>query len=232
MALTRRHAGAGLLASAALAVAGCATGMGGTDLLAAVKRLLGLATTNGLAKLGAGGLADAVARGAGLSEAIGGMVGNGTAGQVVAVLDRLGVMRSVERKVAASVSGLADKAAPLLLDQIGTLSADDARQVINGSSDAATVLLRAAVGNRLKNLLLPEVSRALAGVNLLGDLAPALSIAGINSPGLNLDALASRVTGTVGDSVFAAIAAEERAIRANPQSTGDPLLIRVFGQKS
>jgi hypothetical protein len=233
LGLSRRSVTTGLLVGFAVTGAGCASVGGmGADLVEAVRRLLGLSARNGLAKLGAGGLVDAVAKGAGIGDALGGMLGGGTAGRVVQVLNQVGLMKGVERKIAQSAGGLVDKAVPFILDQVGTLSVADAKSIINGSGDAATVLLRAAIGNRLKSLLLPEVNSALAASGLAGDMAGVLALAGVAPDRFNLAGLADRVGTTVDNSLFGAIAAEERLIRANPQATGDPLLIKVFSQRS
>jgi Protein of unknown function (DUF4197) len=222
-----------ILGVSAVAVAGCSTVGGMTaNAVNAIKKLLGISSKKALAKLGAGGLADVIAKGSGLSEVIGGVVGGGTAGQVVAVMDRLGLMRGIERKMASAVNGVADKAAPFIVDQIGVLAVNDALAVVNGSDDAATQLLKTAISNKLADFLMPDVAKSLVNVGALSELQTALGLAGSPTNAFDLNGIASKLTALAGDGIFNAIAAEERLIRADPASTGDPEIIAIFGRKA
>lgn len=232
--MTQRLSRRALLAlgASALAVAGCATAGNMTaSAIDAIKKLLGLSSRKALAKLGAGGLADVVAKGAGLGKVLGGALGDSTAGQVVAVMDRLGLMKGVERKMASAVNSVADKAAPFIVDQIGVLAVNDAMAVVNGPSDAATQLLKSAIAGKLSDFLSPQIGTALSSVGALGELQTALGLAGAPAGALNINALATRLTTLVGEGIFEAIATEERAIRLDPGATGDKDIIAVFGRK-
>jgi hypothetical protein len=105
------------------------------------------------------------------------------------------------------------------------MSIADAASIINGPGDAATNLLKTAVGNKLQSELGGLVGGALQAMNVLG---PVMGAAGINLGGLNLGNLTNGVTQKAGNVIFGSIANEERAIRANPQATGNSTIIAAF----
>lgn len=219
--------------TAALLLAGCATtGIRSGDAVTAIKKLLGLSSKNALAKLGAGGLADAIGKGSGLTNAIGGAMGDGAAVQVVAIMDQLGLMKGVERKIGGAVSGLADKAAPFITEQIGGLAIANAASIINGQSDSATQLLKDAAASKLNAFLTDRLGASLGQLGVLADLQKGLSLTGGSFQAVDIGKLASSLTGSIGETIFGAIAQEERAIRADPASTGDKDIMAVFGRKA
>lgn len=225
--LGRRNFIQGLFVGVAtVSLAGCATSGLGLDTIAAIRRLLGLSATRALARLG--GRAGALASATSVADVFGEQ--GGLAGTVIGVLDRVGMMKVVQRKVGEAVGLAAEKAAPVIIDQIGGLTVADADAIIKGPGDAATRLLEKALAGRISSLLMPQVSDQLQTVGAYGDLQQALGFAGLPINSLGLDGIAERLTAKAGSALFAAMADEERVIRANPSSTNDPLLVAAFGK--
>jgi hypothetical protein len=226
--LTRRYMVAGLLAGTTLA--GCASfGAGGLDLVAAIKRLLGIASKNAMARLASpGGFLDNAATRIGLGDILG-----GRAGSALLVLNQLGVLSAVEGRLNRAAESAAGKVAPWIAEGVQGLAIQDAAAIINGPGDGATQLLKAAVMNRLRQ----EVSGALGGafqaLDVLGPLAGAagINIGALGLGGLNVASLTQGATDRISDAVFGSIAREEQAIRANPAATGDPLIIAAFAPR-
>ena len=219
--------------AAGTALASCA-GMGGlgsmgVNLVDAIKRLLGISAKNGLAKLASsGGFLNNTATKIGLSDVLG---NNGSA--VMLMLNQFGVLGGIEQRINQAAESAVAKVAPWVADSISSLSIADAQAVINGPGDAGTNLLKAAISSRLQSELGGAVGGALKALDVLGPLAGAagINLGGLNMGGLNLGSLTNGLTGKVSNAIFGAIADEERAIRANPQATGDPLIIAAFGRK-
>ena len=215
-----------LLAAAALtpllALPGCAGGQG-FSLVEAIRRLLTLSSQRAFAALmEENGFFDSQIARISVPDRLGGS----TTGGVVAALLRTDAFRSrLSRQVNRAAEKGAALAAPIVTDAISTLTVDDARAVVRGpSNSAATSKLYDAVSGRLVEAMLPGISD---GLKLFDSavVTQALKLAtGIDFAGLRDD-----VTRQVSDAIFAAIASEEAAIRANPNATGDPLLMAVFG---
>jgi Protein of unknown function (DUF4197) len=122
----------------------------------------------------------------------------------------------------STASGLLS--AVLRTDAITSLSVEDALAVVRGGSSAATDKLSQALGTRLFEAMLPGVGDGLKLFDS-GVVTQALKVAtGIDFAGLRDD-----VTRKASDGIYRAIGREEAAIRANPQATGDPLIMAVFG---
>ncbi len=226
----RRNVMALLLAgSATLALSNCASvGSMGSSAIDAVKKLLKISSTKALGKLGAsGGFANSLGSG----ELFQGIGGDSMGGRMLALAQSLGLMNNLDKKINQVAELAAGKAAPFIVDQVGGLSISDANSIINGQGDAATTLLRAAISNRLSEQLVPTLSKAVSGLGMLGDVQKILGLGNLPLDSLGLDKIVGKLTGKVGGGIFDAIATEERAIRANPESTGDKDLIRIFGKR-
>lgn len=206
-----------------LALPGCASlgdlG-GGFGLADAIRRLLTLSSQRAFARLVQpdGFFADELLR-IGLPDRL------GAAGGVVARLLQTAPVRDrLLRQVNRAAAEAADAAAPVIYDSIRSLSFADAVAIVRGGSDAATGVLRDAVGTAVVNRLLPDVGSALR----LFDSAVVNEVLRAGT-GIDFAGLADDVSRKTGEAIFRAIAREEAAIRANPRETGDPLLIGVFG---
>jgi Protein of unknown function (DUF4197) len=214
-----------LLVSAALAplliLPGCAGG-GGFSLVEAIRRLLTLSAQRAFAALmqDNGFFDSQIAR-----VSIPDQLGGATTGGLVAALLRTDAFRSrLTRQINRAAEKGAALAAPIVTDAITSLSVEDALSVVRGGSSAATDKLSQALGSRLFEAMLPGVSD---GLKLFDStvVTQALKVAtGIDFAGLRDD-----VTHKAADGIYRAIGREEAAIRANPNATGDPLLMAVFG---
>jgi Protein of unknown function (DUF4197) len=219
-----------LASTAMVSVAGCATmGNSATSAIAAVKKLLGMASKKALTKLGmSSGFGNLLSS----SDVLANVGGSGIGGQVLQMASSLGLLNNLDKKLGQVAEMAANKAAPFIVDQIGGLSITDANAILNGSGDAATQVLKSAIGKRLAEQLIPNLSGAVQSLGMLGDVNKILSLGGLSSgSGLNLDGLVNTLTSKVGGGIFDAIGNEERAIRLDPASTGDADLIRIFGKK-
>jgi hypothetical protein len=121
---------------------------------------------------------------------------------------------------------------------VSDMTLEDVQGILNGGDDAATQFLRERAGGSLREAILPIVSSATdqAGATtaykslkseadgMLGGLG---GLGGLMSSGsLDLDGY---VTDKTLDGLFVKLAAEEKAIRANPMARTTDLLKTVFG---
>lgn len=221
MPLTRRRL---LIAAAAAAplllLPGCATGLGGFSFEEAIRRLLTTASQRAFADLlqENGFFEDELTRIALPPELSG-------AGTVASTLLRNpAVQRQVLELVNDAAVDAADAAAPVVYEAIRTMTIADALSIVRGGATAATDYLEGRMGTAIIAALFPEVGQALrvADTGILGQVLQAAT-------GIDFAALQEHVTESASNAIFRAIGREEAAIRADPQATGDPLLIGVFG---
>ncbi len=215
----RRQLLGGMLAGGSLLLLpGCAT-TGGFSLIDAVRQLLYLSTTRAFARLTAdGGYWDTGITELGLEGFL------GTRGTVLAQILSSTLFKSrLERAFAGIAEDASYRAAPLVTDAVRVVGVQNAIALVRGGPTAATAFLRGEMGDALVQAMVPEVGQALriAQDPLVGQILAQLS--GVDVPGV-ANAFSSRVN----DVIWTEIGAEEAAIRANPQSSNDPLLIAVL----
>ncbi len=201
------------------ALSGCATGMGGFSLTEAIRRLLSLSSQRAFASLlQPGGFYDNQVARIALPPRLSG--GTGLVSQLLAT-------QAVRDRLAHSLNSAAEKgaerAAPLVTQAISSISITDALAIVRGGPSAATSLLEGQIGTGLISAMFPPVGDALRLASD-GIVSQALRAA----TGYDVAGLARDVTDGANRGIWNAIGAEESAIRANPQATGDPLLIGVF----
>lgn len=133
----------------------------------------------------------------------------------------------------------AEKAVPetigILSDTVQNMSVEDAAQILQGKTDAATEYFREHSATQLQEKLLPIVKKA-TGASGVGAAYKALSeqaggLAGglgglLGKEALDID---HYVTGKTLDGLFSMIAKEEKRIRELPLARGTDLLKKVFG---
>lgn len=208
-----------------LALAGCSQGLG-FSLTEAIRRLLSLSSQRALARLMApGGFYDSQIGRITLPDQMG---GGGTGSLLTRVL-LSGVVRDrLLKQVNRAAEKGAERAAPVIADAIMSTSPQDAAAIIKAvGTPAATNLLQQHMGDALLSAMLPGVDE---GLKLFDNQAvtDALRLAtGIDFAGLRND-----VTRKASNAIFAEMGKEELAIRANPQATGDPVLIAAFAAAS
>ncbi len=223
MMMTNRRA---LLATAALTpllmLPGCAGTGRGFSLVEAIRRLLSLSAQRAFAGLlQENGFFDSQIARIGLPDQLGGTTATG----ILSIILRSDAFRNrLTRQVNRAAERGAALAAPLVTDAIGNLSVSDALAVVRGGPTAATDLLSAALGPRLIEAMVPGIGE---GLNLFdsGVVQEVLR----QSVGIDFASLRDDVTRKASAGIYRAMGREETAIRADPQATGDPLLIGVFG---
>jgi hypothetical protein len=220
---TRRGLIAGALALPLLALPGCATRLRDIPgIEQAIRRLLTLSSQRAFSRLAVreGFFSDEVAR-VNLPTQLGGSAFTRSLAVLLgtrAVQDRL--LRIVND---AAVEGAA-LAAPVVYDSIRDMSVTDAIAILRGGPTAATDHLQRQMGDRIFEAMFPAIGNALRVADN-GVVQRALRIAtGIDFPGLQAD-----VTRKAAMGIYRAIGREEAAIRANPSSSGDPVLAGMFG---
>lgn len=220
MEFSRRFVLASPAALSLLALPGC-SGTGGFDLVDAIRRLLGLSAQRAFAGLirENGFLDDQIAR-ISLPDALGGDTGSG----ILATVLKSNAFRSrLTKQVNRAAEKGAEMAAPVVADAVRTVGIEDAVALVRGGPTAATDFLEGRLGNALVSNMIPGID---GGLKLFdsGVVQEALKLAsGIDFAGLRDD-----VSAKASKSIFRAMGREESAIRANPASTNDPVLIGVF----
>lgn len=194
----------------------------GISLTEAIRRLLTVASQDAFATLVAenGFFADDVAR-LSLPEYLGGSRVTSIASLLLrtpAVQDRL--LRQVNR---AAEKG-AELAAPIVAEAVRSMTINDALSIVNGGPDAATALLQRQLGASLIGRMAPGIER---GLRLFDDEVINLALRELTN--INFARLRDDISDRASSAIYRAIGAQEARIRANPQSTNDPLLIAVFG---
>lgn len=216
--LARRGVILGMGAMSVLALSGC-TGMGGLSMTEALKRLLTLSSQNAFAKLTAsGGFWDSTVARFDLP-----VLFSGSSGLVRSLLTSGVFKDQLQHQLNIVAEKGAERAAPLVLDTIRNVSIPDAVGLIRGGPTAATTWLRGQMGPALINAMIPGMTDAIrvSGDPVLGKAIGALS-------GVDIGQVAQAVANRADNSIWYQIGAEESAIRANPQSTNDPVLIAAL----
>lgn len=202
--------------AASAALSACAT-FGGFDLVEAVRRLLQLSANRAFARLlePEGFWDDQVARLA-LPDMIGSARGD--------VLSRILTGPLFKERLAHAFNRVAARAArnaaPAVAEAVRGIGIRNALALLHGRPDEATTYLRGEMAGRLIDVMLPEFGDALhmASDPLVGEVMGALT-------GVDTAAVVQNLATQADDAIWRAIGQEEGAIKADPRSTNDPLLI-------
>ena len=121
----------------------------------------------------------------------------------------------------------AERAAPLVTDAVRVIGVQNAVDLVRGGPTAATSFLRSSMGTSLVEAMVPELGTAMrvAQDPLVGQALAALT-------GVDIPQVSNRVATSIDNTIWREIGVEEAAIRRDPQSTRDPLIIGVFGAGS
>ncbi len=219
--LHRRKFLAGLGVSAgALVLPACAGPYGGFSFTDAIARLLFLSSSRAFDRMAApGGFWDQQVAQLGFDQFLGARGG---------VLNRIltsGLFKDrLARALAPVAFDAAQRAAPVVADTIRVVGFQNAVDLVRGGPTSATSYLRQNMGTRLIDAMLPEVGQGLriASDPIVGEALAALT-------GVDVPQAARTFTGTVDNVIWDQIAFEEAAIRRDPASTNDPLIMGVFG---
>lgn len=218
---TRRRLLAGAAGGAAvLLLPACASTGGGFSMVEAVRRMLLLASENAFARMTApGGFWDQQVAQLGLANVM------GTRGDVLSRILTSGLVKQqLEERFATYAIDASFRAAPVVTDAIQVVGFQNAIDLVRGGPTAASSYLRGEVGTALVAAMVPELGEAIRVSRdpLMGQLLGALT-------GVHMAGVADRFAVQVDNAIWGEIAREEAAIRADPRSTRDPLLIGVFG---
>ncbi|MDE2436172.1 MAG: DUF4197 domain-containing protein [Sphingomonadales bacterium] len=216
--LARRGFILGLGAAGTLALSGCSS-LGGLSTTEALKRLLTLSSQNAFAKLTApGGFWDSEVARFDLP-----VLFSGSGGLLKSLLTSGPFRTELQHKLNLVAERGAERAAPVVLDSVRNISIPDALGLIRGGPTAATTWLRGQMGPALINAMIPGLSDAIrvSSDPILGKAIAALS-------GVDAAQVAQAVANRADNSIWYQIGAEESAIRANPQTTHDPILIAAL----
>jgi hypothetical protein len=218
--IPRRAFLAGSAASGVLALSACASGFGGFSFVDAVQRLLFLSSERAFARmLNGDGFWDQQVAALGLGGFLGGR------GDVLGRILTSALFKNRLEDAFGDIAWRAsERAAPAVADTIRVIGFEDAVDLIRGGPTAATSFLRGNMGERLIDVMVPEVGQGLrvAQDPLVGELLAAMT--GVDVPGI-----ARGFSNQVEDVIWREIGFEEAEIRRNPQATRDPLLIGVLG---
>jgi uncharacterized protein DUF4197 len=208
-----------LAAVGAFALPGCATYGGAFSFTEAIRRLLVLSSERAFARMTApGGYWDQQVAQIGLN----GFFGN--RGNVLTnILTSTLFKNRLEDAVADVAVDASYRAAPIVADTVRTIGFANAVDLIRGGPTAASSFLRQEMGVRLIDAMVPEVGQALrvAQDPLVGQL-----IAGLT--GVNLGGVADGFASQIDNAIWNEMGREEAAIRADPRSTNDAVLIAAL----
>ncbi len=124
----------------------------------------------------------------------------------------------------------ATEAKPIFWDAIKQMTFDDARRILDGKDNEATLYFRDKTENRLKEIFKPIVHKTMSRVGVtrryqeLDGAVRSIPFAG----NLSFD-LDQYVTDGALDGLFLMLAEEERKIRQDPAARVTDLLKEVFG---
>ncbi len=216
--LARRRFLAGAAAVSLLALPGCAS-IPGLSLVDAVRRLLTRASGNALARLGEpGGFWDNQLARIALPEVF------GSGGSLIGDVLTTGPVRNrLQKELNRIAEAGARAAAPLVADAVRNISITDAVALLRGGPTAATSFLRNGMGGSLVEAMVPELG---SGLRAASDPVVGQAIARLT--GVDVTGVARSLSSDVDDAIWGEIGREEAAIRENPESTNDPVLIAAL----
>ncbi len=215
---SRRVLLAGLAASSALALPGCAS-LGALSLVDAIRRLLERSTRQALARLVApGGFYDNELARLDLPDVFGSR-GNVLQSILTSAVFKGRLQRSLNRVAEQG----ARRAAPILADTVRTIGIDNALALVKGGPSAATGFLRSAMAGSLIEAMVPVLGD---GLRLADDPVVGQALAALT--GIDVSGVARSLSGRVDDAIWGEIGREEAAIRANPEATNDAVLIAAL----
>lgn len=114
-------------------------------------------------------------------------------------------------------------AAPLVYDAVRGMSATDALALLRGGNTAATTFLRQSMGPSLVNAMIPELGQVM---QVASD--PVFSTALNALAGVNVTDAAHALALEADNAIWYEIGAQEADIRAHPETTNDPALIAAL----
>ena len=150
---------------------------------------------------------------------------------LLGMLDTAGVTDGLSGKLNAAAEGAVGKALPLLKTAITRMTVTDALGIVTGGETSATDYFRRTMGSDLQTEMRPVVAKSLVNVKAFKALDSFSAKNGLIASQFGAKDLTGYVTQKASDGVFLYLGEQERAIRANPLSTGSSLISKIFGRK-
>lgn len=149
------------------------------------------------------------------------------------------------------------KTASILSDTVSAMSMEDAKGIIAGKETAATDYFKSTAGTKLLNAIMPIIkesaseSKVMSSYQALSGFAKSSGGSSASLPGANLLSQASSTAKSLGfgdavpqndediesyigrktlDGLFYMIGEKEKALRANPLSSGSKIIGDIFGK--
>ena len=135
-----------------------------------------------------------------------------------------------------SMNHAAEKAAPeaksIFWDAVKQMNVTDARKILEGSDNAATLYFKDKTYGRLSEIFKPIVHKSMSAVGVTEKYQELdQKMAGVPFVGSKMFDLDQYVNDKALDGIFVMVAEEEKKIRQNPAARVTDLLKEVFGHK-
>ena len=135
-----------------------------------------------------------------------------------------------------SMNHAAEKAAPeaksIFWDAVKQMNVTDARKILEGSDNAATLYFKDKTYGRLSEIFKPIVHKSMSAVGVTEKYQELdQKMAGVPFVGSKMFDLDQYVNDKALDGLFVMVAEEEKKIRQNPAARVTDLLKEVFGHK-
>lgn len=166
---------------------------------------------------------------------------------IIETMEKLGLEDEVEdvvKKINASAEHAVEKASPIFVSAITSMTISDGFKILNGTSTEATNYLKSTTYTNLTNAFTPDIQNTLSE-KLLADISASeayaslvdtynaaiipLNLLGGDYPPISSNSLTSYVTSKALDGLFLKIADQEEKIRKDPLEQVSELLKKVFG---
>ncbi len=145
-------------------------------------------------------------------------------------LDRTGLTGNLTGKLNAAAESAVSKALPLLKTAITRMTVTDALGIVMGGDTSATDYFRRTMGETLQTEMRPVVANSLSRVKAFQALDRFSAKSSLVAGQFGAKDMTGYVTQKASDGVFLYLGEQERAIRANPLSTGSKLIGKIFGR--
>lgn len=153
--------------------------------------------------------------------------------KVEGVLRMAGMGKQADELVTAmnrAAEAAVPEAKPLLTNAIKSMTVEDAKNILTGGDDSVTQFFKSKTSAQLTEKFLPIVKKHTANVGLAQKYneyaGKGAQLGLVKSEDAQID---NYVTRAALDGLYKMIAAEERAIRANPMQAAGSMAKKVFG---
>ncbi|MCB1733875.1 MAG: DUF4197 domain-containing protein [Gammaproteobacteria bacterium] len=141
------------------------------------------------------------------------------------------VFNDFEASMNRAAENAVKDAAPVFVDAVSNMSISDAANIIGGADNAATEYFRSKTSDGLRQRLRPQIEKVTGEAGVTSYYKSIVDKAGFLASYLNKDTLDldGYVTEESLNGLFAAMAEEEKRLRANPLGATSDIVRKVFG---